>query len=213
LQILARMRGWLALGVVAVTTASADAKPGVIVIPPAEVDIGAGSPVGEVAVGASTEVRVGMHWASLYWKPTALDIGIGYVGSFRDVAPAYAERANVYEDHSLALHGLYFTAAYAIETQRHVRTWLGARVEGMTGNYGGRSYDVIGTALRLAAELYSTGVGGAGDSDAVGFFAGTFALGVYVEGVRRFNLPAELGANSVGAGVSMRIPFIAAIGG
>jgi hypothetical protein len=207
------MRGCLALLVVAVTTTTAVAKPGAIFIPPAEVDIGAGSPVGDVVVGASTELRAGMHWASLYWKPTPLDIGIGYAGSYREVSPAYAARGVIDTDTTLRLHGLYFTAAYAIERHRHWRTWLGARVEGLTGSYGGQSFNVFGTALRLAAELYSTGVGGGGGRDIAGFFAGSFALGVYVEATRRFNLPVELGANGVGAGITMRVPFIAAIGG
>ena len=206
------MRGWIAVVVVAVTTSVAAASPGVIFIPPAEVDIGAQAPIGNVLVTSSTEVRVGVHSASLYWKPTDLDIGIGYIGSYRDVAPAFAARSGEYEDNTFKLHGLYFSASYAIEKHRHWRTWLGGRVEGMSGSYGGESYNVIGTALRLAAEMYSAGVGGAGDSRAVGFFAGTFALGVYVEGTHRFNLPAELGPNGVGAGVTMRIPFIAALG-
>jgi hypothetical protein len=212
LQLLAQMRWWLALVVVGVTTSSAAASPGAIFIPPAEVDIGAGTPIGDVVVGSSTELRVGVHSASLYWKPTPVDIGIGYAGSYRDVTPSYAARASGYEDSTFKLHGLYFSASYAIEKHRHWRTWLGARVEGLNGSYGGHSYSVIGTALRIAAELYSAGVGGAGDSRAVGFFAGTFGLGVYVEGTRRFNLPAELGPNGVGAGLTMRIPFIAALG-
>ena len=205
------MRGWLSLAVVAVTTTSAAAKPGAIFIPPAEVDIGAGTPVGDVVVGTSTEVRVGVHSASLYWKPTRFDVGIGYAGSYRDVAPSFAARG-AYEDNTLKLHGLYLNAAYAIETQRHWRTWLGVRFEGLSGRYDGESYSVIGTAVRLAAEIYHAGVGAGGDSRAAAFFAGSFALGVYVEGVRRFNLPAELGPNGVGAGVTMRIPFIAALG-
>jgi hypothetical protein len=213
LQRIARMRGCLALVVVAVTTTTVAAKPGALFIPPAEVDIGAGSPVGDVVVGTSTELRVGMHWASLYWKPTALDIGIGYAGSYRDVAASYSSRSLGGDDNlTLKLHGLYFNAAYAIETHKHWRTWLGARVEGLTGSYGGETFNVFGAALRLAAELYSTGVGAGGSRDVAGFWAGAFALGVYVETTRRFNLPAELGPNSVGAGITMRVPFIAAIG-
>ena len=204
------MREWFVLVVVAVTTSSAAAKPGVIFIPPAEVDLGADTPIGDVIVGTATEVRAGMHWASLYWRPTSLDIGIGYVGSYRSVAPPLSTRG--LEDHTFKLHGLYFNAAYAIETHTHWRTWLGVRIEGMSGHYDGRRYDVIGVALRLAAELYSTGTGAGGGNDVVGFFAGSFAVGVYVEGTHR-TLPEELGATGVGAGVTMRIPFIAAFGG
>jgi hypothetical protein len=206
------MRGWLALVVVAVTTSSAAASPGVVFIPPAEVDIGAHTAIGTVFVRSSTEVRIGLHTASLYWKPTDFDIGVGYVGSYREVDSSFAARSDEYEDNTFKLHGLYLSASYAIEKHRHWRTWLGGRVEGLSGSYGGQSYNVIGSAVRIAAELYSAGVGGVGDSRAVGFFAGTFALGVYVEGTRRFNLPAELGPNGVGAGVTMRIPFIAALG-
>jgi hypothetical protein len=200
------------VAVVSMWVSSAFAKPGAIIIPPAEVDIGAGTPVGDVDVGPATEVRAGVHWASLYWKPTPIDIGVGYVGSYRDVAPSFAERTTSSDDdHSLALHGMYFSAAYAIEMHKHWRTWVGARVEGMTGHYGGRSYSVLGGALRLAAELYSTGVGAGGGSRTAGFFAGAFALGVYVEGTKR-GLPAELGPIGVGAGITMRVPFIAAVG-
>jgi hypothetical protein len=207
------MRGWLALVVVGVMTSSAAASPfGAILIPPAEVDIGAGTPIGNVIVGSSTEVRVGIHSASLYWKPTRFDLGVGYAGSYRDVAHGYAARSGEYDDTTLKLHGLYFSAAYAIEQHKYWRTWLGARLEGLNGRYGGESYSVIGAAVRVAAEVYSAGAGGGGGSRAVGFFAGTFALGVYVEGTRRFYLPAELGPNGVGAGVTMRIPFIAALG-
>jgi len=206
------MRAWLSVAVVVLTTSSAAAKPGAIFIPPAEVDLGASSPVGDVLVGASTEVRVGVHWASLYWKPTPLDIGIGYVGSYRDVTPLTAERSSDEDANTLALHGLYFNMAYAIENHRYWRTWLGGRVEGLSGSHAGRSYSVIGSAVRLAAELYSTGAKGAADARVIGFFAGAFALGVYVEGTKRFGLPAELGSVGVGAGVTMRVPFIAAIG-
>ncbi|HEY5924701.1 MAG TPA: hypothetical protein VIV11_23640, partial [Kofleriaceae bacterium] len=151
------MRGWLSLIVVAVTATSVAAKPGAIFIPPAEVDLGAATPMGDVVVGTSTELRAGAHWASLYWKPTRLDIGIGYAGSYRDVAPAYAARSSEYDNPTLKLHGMYFSAAYAIESHRYHRTWIGVRVEGMSGSYGGQTYNVIGGALRLASELFHTG--------------------------------------------------------
>ena len=44
------MRGWIALVVVAATTSVAIASPGVIFIPPAEVDVGAQAPIGNVLV-------------------------------------------------------------------------------------------------------------------------------------------------------------------
>ena len=209
---LTRMRGWLVL-VVLSTSSVATAKPGAIFIPPAEVDIGAGTSIGDIAVGASTEVRAGVHWASLYWRPTPLDIGIGYAGSFRELLPPYAQRSLDPEQNQLSLHGMYFSMSYAIENHGFWRTWLGARVEGLSGDHAGKRYDVLGAALRIHSELYSTGAKGVGNNNVAAFFAGAFALGVYVEGTKRFGLPAELGSAGVGAGVTMRVPFILAIGG
>jgi hypothetical protein len=148
----------------------------------------------------------------LYWRPTPLDIGIGYAGSYRAVATPTSERSFETDDNTLTLHGVYFSAAYAIENHRHWRTWLGGRVEGLTGSHAGRSLSVTGFAVRLASELYSAGVKGAADHRVAAFFAGAFALGVYVEGTKRFGLPAELGAVGIGAGVTMRVPFLAAVG-
>ena len=67
-----------------------------------------------------------------------------------------------------------------------------------------------GVALRLATELYTIGARAGGDNNALGFFAGAFAIGVYVEATRR-TLPAELGPVGVAAGLTVRVPFIAAV--
>lgn len=205
------MRARVALTLVFVS-APALAKPGAIVVPPIAADLGAGSPLTTATSGTSTELRIGGSWASLYWRPTKMDIAIGYVGSYRTLAPDdTVARSLEVDDDKLRLHGLYFEAAYAIENHKHWRTWIGARVESLGGDYRDRSLAVVGGALRLGAELYSTGAFGAGDNRTAAFFAGAFALGVYVEGTAR-TLPAELGPVGLGAGVSVRVPFIAAIG-
>jgi hypothetical protein len=210
LQSLRRMR--VAIAALAVClSAPASASPGAIAIPPVAVDMGAGIAKGAESV-PSTELRVGGSWASLYWKPTSFDIAIGYVGSYRSLAPTgEAARSTTIIENSLRLHGAYFEVAHAIENHRHWRTWLGARIETLTGDYRERSIHAVGGALRLGAELYSAGVGGGGGGNAAAVFAGVFGLGVYVEGTAR-SLPKELGPVGIGAGVSVRIPFLAAIG-
>jgi hypothetical protein len=203
------------LAVIAVATPAA-ATPGALIIPPMAVELGAGTPIGEdLDVMASTELRVGASWASLAWKPTRVDLTVGYAGSFRTLLPgARGVRSHRLADggelEELRLHGLYMELAYALESHRHWRTWLGARIESMHGDYRERPLTVFGAALRVGSELYASGARAAGDRGAVAMFAGAFAVGVYVEGVAR-NVPAELGPFGLGAGVSMRVPFIAAL--
>lgn len=131
---------------------------------------------------------------------------------FRTLANEPALRAidGTYSEPTLTLNGLYFSLAYAIENHRHWRTWIGGRIETMTGDYHERSLDVIGGSVRISAEIFSAGVGAAGDRNVLAFMAGAWALGVYVEGTAR-NLPDELGPVGVGAGVSMRVPFLLAV--
>lgn len=202
-----------AVAVLAVLPRLADASPGAIAIPPLAIELGVGTPLGGAAAtsAASTELRAGGSWASLYWRPTRFDVAIGYVGSYRTLVLADTARSLGAPSRELELHGAYLELGYAIENHRHWRTWLGARVETMAGDYGGRTLGVVGGAVRISSELYSTGVHGGSDNRVVAMFAGAFALGVYVEGTAR-TLPRELGPVGVGAGVSMRIPFIAAIG-
>ncbi|MBV8760924.1 MAG: hypothetical protein JO257_26755 [Deltaproteobacteria bacterium] len=196
------------------STASAG-RGGAIAIPPAEVDVGAGSPIGAAAAtGPSTEVLAGIHWASLYWHPTKVDVGFGYVGSFRPVLPGYAARTDAPDaiDNELRLNGGYLSLGYAIESHEHWRTWLDARIETLHASVNQQTFNALGAALRVSTEVFVAGAAGAGGHGGGALVAGTFALGVYVEAVHR-DLPAELGPNGVSAGLSMRIPLILAAGG
>jgi hypothetical protein len=171
-------------------------------IPPLAAEIGAAAPLGEATpLANSTELRVGAHSASLAWMPTRFDVGIGFSGTYRTLSDAS----------TVSMHGLYFSFAYAIERRRHWRTFVGARVDSFTGDYQDRSLQVVGGAVRVGAELFSAGARGVSDRNLLAFMAGTFAVGVYVEGTAR-TLPTELGPLGVGAGVSMRVPFILAVG-
>ena len=201
---------------VLLAAANAHAGGGAIAVPPMEVDVGASSPIGAAALaGPSTEVLAGIHWASLYWHPTKVDIGIGYVGSFRPVAPGYAARTDgtgdTTIDNELRLEGGYLSLGYAIESHQYWRTWVDARIETLHGSVNQTSFAALGEAVRVSTEVFAAGaVGGGGGGGGV-LCAGTFALGVYVEAVHR-DIPAELGPNGVSAGLSMRIPFILAAG-
>ena len=214
LQCSRAMRIAVAGAVLLVSTAVAHAKPGAIVVPPFEAEIGAASPVGSnetAGVGTATEFRIGFHWASLYWKPTPIDIGVGFVTTARQSYGGSIDRAvSAPEDHSLSLSGGYVSAAYAIENHKHWRTWLGARLEMLTGSNQGQSVATTGVAVRLATELYSASAGGIADNHVAAFFAGAWALGVYVEGIHR-GIPGDLGEVDAAAGLTMRIPFIAGV--
>jgi hypothetical protein len=208
------MRALVIGAVVLVTTGTAIAKPGAIVVPPAEVEVGAASPIGPAAdaeVGTATEFRVGFHWASMYWKPTPIDFGIGFVASTREsfIAPA-SERTLAPEDSGLSLKGAYVSGAYAIENHKHWRTWLGARLEMLSGSNNGERVTTTGVAVRLATELYSASVAGVADNHVAAFFAGAWALGVYVEGLHR-GIPGDISEVDAAAGLTMRIPFIAGV--
>ena len=129
----------VAVVVSASTFAFAGGKPAGIVVPPIEATIGAATPLGESTPAAnSTEMHIGMHWASLAWTPTRLDIGIGYAGSTRTLPPLTdpIARTTQIQTTELRMHGLYFSIAYAIESHRHWRTWLGARVETLLAKIG-----------------------------------------------------------------------------
>ncbi len=211
--------GCLAISILFGLSGTASATPGAIATPPIAAELGANTAIGATsATLSSTELRVGASWASLYWKPTFVDVSIGYVGSYRTLVTTGYEgsdgtaiRTTSGDPNELRLHGMYLDLAYAIENHRHWRTWVGVRGETLSGEHRERSIHAIGGALRLGAEVYSAGVGGASGSGAAAVFFGTFGVGFYVEGTAR-TLPKELGVVGVGAGVSVRLPFFAAIG-
>lgn len=196
----------LALFVVASITfgcaAGARGGGGGILIPPVEIDVGAGAPVGAAAEkhGPSTEILAGIHWASLAWKPTRFDAGVGYVGSFRAI-----DNPTKLEDDELRIHGGYLQLGTTIASGSHWRTWFAARGELLRAYDGRRELSALGTAVRLSTELYNATLGGGRNTAIVG----TVALGIYVEAVYR-DLPSELGTTSFTSGISCRLPFLVA---
>lgn len=186
----------------------AHAGSGGIVVPPLELDVGVGAPVGPHAdaLGPSTEILAGLHWASLAWKPTRFDAGFGYVGSFREL---HDEQRAGKDANALRLHGAYVTLATRLASGTHWRTWLATRGELLRvfDTYGTRDFSALGGSVRVATELFgSTKSGGRG-----GWLVGTVAVGVYAEITYR-DLPAELGPVAFTSGLSCRLPFLVAGG-
>ena len=189
-----------ALAVVASITfaSSADAGKGAFLIPPLEIDLGVGAPIGDHVdtIKPSTEILVGTHWASL--MPSRLDAGIGYVGSFRTV-----DDPTSFEDDEVRIHGGYFALGTRIASGSHWRTFVVARGELLRAYHDGRELSALGTALRVSTELFGT----VAVSDRKTGIFGIVALGIYVEATYR-DLPAKLGAYGVTSGISCRLPFM-----
>ena len=205
------------LALVAVVTlyASTAHANGGILIPPMEVDLGVGAPVGPGVdhVGPSTEVLAGLHWASLAWKPTRFDFGVGYVGSFRDIDSTSTYRGMAPPD-TLHLNGGYLTLATTLVNQNHWRTWFAARGEllhaHVRSNQVGpddshETWAALGGALRISTEIYGSMLSGGHN----GALCGTLAIGIYAEATYR-EVPAELGAHGFTTGVTVRLPFLVA---
>lgn len=232
------MRCVLTAFVIATMVGSAHAGGAGIGIPPMEVDVGATAPIGGGAaiVGPSTDVLVGLHWASLYWKPTTFDIGIGYVGSFREMLPGFApdtERSREEPKataeqridpsgvarttmpaagdtrHRFSLDGGYLELGRTLVNQKHFRAWVSARGELLDANLNGWAFSALGAAMRVASEVYVSGAAITGGHDSGAMVVGTFAIGVYVEASHR-EIPGALGPNGFTAGLTLRLPFILA---
>ena len=191
----------LALVVVASITLAGTAHAGKgFLIPPVEIDVGVGVPVGDSQEAAmSTEVLAGLHWASLAWKPTSFDFGVGYVGSFRRAHDQPADEIEA----RLRMHGGYLSLSRRLVGIKHWRTWFTARGELLRVTDGRRDdFSAIGAALRVSTELFgSTAIGGN-----KGFLVGTAAIGLYFEATVR-DVPAEYGRMGFTSGVLCRLPF------
>lgn len=204
---------------VGLVASDAAAKGGAIALPPMRIDAGTLFPViGGASVEPATEFLIGIHWSSLAWRPSKFDIGVGYIGSERPLVLGYQlhsartrQPANV--DETFSLNGGYLSLAHTVVRQKNFRTWIEMRGELLKGTIDARTFSAIGGAIRLSAEIFGSGVGGGSGSSAIAMFAGTFALGVYVEASHR-DIASELGPSGISGGISLRLPFIlaAAIG-
>ncbi len=194
----------LCVGALAMVVEPLEAAAGGGFLPPLSIEVGAASistPDGGHI--AASQGLVGLSWASLYPKPTPIDLGVGVIWTavpdpvestvMRTIGPS--ER-----DPSADAVGGYLHMAVRVDSGRHWRTWAGMRGELM----GQDGVGVLGGAARVSAELWTgIGVGGSG-----GAILGTVALTGWAElGARE--RPDRSIATIVAAGVGVRLPLVA----
>jgi hypothetical protein len=185
-----------------------------IIVPPVRVDVGASFPLlGGSATEPGRELLVGLHWATVAWKPTSIDFGIGYVGSTRSLVRGYrdtAARSTTPQPRladELTLDGVYLALGRTLFDHNNIRTWVEVRGELLKGRIGSRTFSASGGAVRIAAELYKPNLAGAGGRNAIAIVAGTLSFGVYLEAAHR-DLSYELGPTGISGGISVRLPFV-----
>lgn len=185
-----------------------------IIVPPVRVDVGASFPIlGGDATEPGRELLVGLHWATLAWKPTSIDIGVGYVGSTRSLVRGYRDtalRTTTPQPRSadeLTLDGVYLALGRTLVDQKLFRTWIEVRGELLKARIGSRTFSASGGAVRIAAELYKPGAAGGGGRNAIAVVAGTLSFGLYLEAAHR-DLSFEFGPTGITCGISIRLPFV-----
>lgn len=168
-------------------------------VPPLELSLGramSGAPDGP---GATTQLTVGLSWASLYPKPTPVDVQIGVVVT---TVPVRGERLLARASEPVdteCLAGGYVLVAARGAAGRHWRTWMAARGELVDlGDDPG-----LGAAARASIELW---VGDTHRDEHV-HGIGVGAISAWAElGVRE--QPADGVATFVAAGLGFRLPLM-----
>jgi hypothetical protein len=171
---------------------------GLILIPPARVDVGA------TATGLddhpALQLVAGVHWASLSPTPgTRIDIGAGVV-SLSGTGP---DDPTDKMDDSLRLTGGYVEVATRPAGNGWWRTWAGVRVEAGEVARADTDGEYVGMAARVTTEAYLSGIDGGGNA----LIIGTLALGIYGEAAVR-QIDGTAVDLALSAGLSIRIPFM-----
>lgn len=186
--------------VVAIAGATTDrAQAGAGFFPPLEVELGRSAIAtrGGPDVGA-TELLVGMSFASLYPKPTPVDVSLGWVASF---VPAIDEPVvGPSMDRPANAGGAFVAVDWRAVEGKHWRGWLGGRGELMATEDVG----VLGGFGRASIELWHPVMAGGGG----GGIMGAVALSAWMEvGVRE--RPDRSLARVASAGIGLRLPLVA----
>lgn len=194
----------LSVACTAVLLASAPAHAGGGFLPPLEIELG-GVVLGDHGGGetAATQLLVGISWASLYPKPTPVDVSLGVITTYTPAptSPTVARTTMEPARPSADAVGGFLDLALKIDSRPHLRTWLGGRGE-LMGNDG---VGVLGAAMRMSVELWApavlTGNGGG--------IMGTVALSAWAElGVRERSDRSV--SSFAGAGLGVRLPMVLA---
>jgi len=183
----------------------ATAAAGAGFLPPMEVEVGAASirtPDG--ATAAATEVLVGVSSASLWPRPTPVDVSVGMItvdgieaAPVRAMATARTTAAPT--PPSVDATGGYLDVAIRLDRGPHWRAWAGARGELMSTEGVG----VLGGAGRISFELWSpVTAGGSG-----GLILGALAISGWAEVGVRERADRSI-ATIAAAGLGVRIPLV-----
>lgn len=177
-------------------------------LPPLEVEVGqsaisthAGPDV------AATEILVGLSFASLYPKPTPVDVSVGWMGSFvpgdDDISdPPTNGRGSVTSGPTPAdASGAFVAIDLRAAQGRHWRAWLGGRGELLATEDVG----VLGGFGRASIELWHPVAAGGGG----GGIIGTIALSAWME-VGARERPDRSLARVASAGIGLRLPLVVA---
>lgn len=195
----------MTLAVLGATAGAAEASHGGVFIPPLEVELGhaiAGAADGGTL--ESTQLLVGISWASIYPRPTPIDVSVGVICSMYPAPTVAAARTAGPPPAADVDSGGYVDVAVRTASGPHWRMWAGARGELI--DQGERS--ALGVAARASMELWAPTVGGDSHGPGIAMFLGTVAVSAWAEaGVRE--QPRGV-ASFVAAGLGMRIPLIIA---
>lgn len=197
------MRTGVALAVVCValagTAGSAAAGRGAF-IPPLEIELG--HAVTAEADGGqleTTQLLVGLSWASVYPKPTPVDFSVGIISNFRPADDAMTTARVVGAEEEESLVGGYIDVAVRGAAGKNWRTWIGGRGELL--DHGRVS--ALGGAARASIEIWAGTAAGGNNA----LIVGTVALSAWAEtGLRE--QPYGGAASFVAAGLGMRVPLI-----
>jgi hypothetical protein len=184
------------------TTGSAAAGRGGVFIPPVEVELGhAVTADADGGQNESTQLLVGISWASLYPKPTPVDVSVGVISTFQPAAPAMSSTRVIHADETDSAVGGYIDFGVRGAAGKNWRTWIGGRGELM--DHGRVS--ALGGAARASVEVWAGTAAGGNNA----FIVGTVALSAWAEtGLRE--QPYGGAASFVAAGLGMRLPLIVA---
>lgn len=208
------MRGAIIVAVVLGATAvTASAKPGVAFIPPMEIELG--QAVTASASGRqieSTQLLIGMSWASLWPKDTPVDVSVGVICNMTPVplardkvsggGMAGPQPGDVDTD-----AGPFVDVAVRTAHGNAWRSWLGARGELIDQG----EVSALGMAARASVEIWVPVKAADSGGNSTAAIFGTFALSAWAEaGLREQPHGA---ASFVAAGLGARIPFLIVAGG
>ena len=208
------MRRAIIIGVVLGATAvTASAKPGAAIIPPMEIELG--QAITASASGRqieSTQLLIGVSWASLWPRDTPVDVSVGVICNMTPVplardkvsggAMGLPPPGDVDTD-----AGPFVDVALRTARGNAWRSWLGARGELIDQG----EVAALGIAARASVELWVPVKAADGGGNAMAAVFGTFALSAWAEaGLREQPHGA---ASFVAAGLGARIPFLIVAGG